>query len=216
MRDYNLKTALIQNRLFSGMSIDVLEEALETSEIREYLKGDDLFGDRPALYYMISGKARVYRTDAKSRVILNNLSKGSVFGVAGLFGSSGNSSSVIALTKCRCVLFRQDAVEKMLSRDFNFTRNYISFLSDRIRFLNGRIESFTAGDGERSLAAYILKLPSDNGYAEICLKMSAVAAALNMSRPTLYRSFAALCGKGLIEKDGSRIKIISREKLMSI
>ena len=212
----DLKTLLIQNRLFAGVRDYVLDRALEASETREYLKGEDLFDDRPALYYMITGKARVYRTDARSGVILNNLSKGSVFGVAGLFGNSKNASSVTALTRCRCVLFRQAAVEQMLSEDFNFTRNYISFLSDRIRFLNGRIESFTAGDGEKSLATYILSLPSEDGITEIDLKMSSVAAALNMSRPTLFRSFASLCEKGLIEKEGCRIKIVSREKLMSI
>ena len=214
--DKKIKTLLTQNRLFAGIRDDVLDKALETSESRDYIKGEDLFDDRPALYYMISGKARVYRTDSKSGVILNNLSKGSVFGVAGLFGDSKNSTSVMAVTKCRCILFRQAAVEQMLSGDFNFTKNYISFLSDRIRFLNGRIESFTAGDGEKSLATYILSLPSEDGVTEIGLKMASVAAALNMSRPTLYRSFASLCEKGLIEKKGSMIRIISREKLMSI
>jgi len=103
-----------------------------------------------------------------------------------------------------------------LRHDSRFTVNYIAFLSDRIKFLNKKIAAFTAGDGEKTLADYLLSLPENDGAVRLPSNMSRLSQYLNISRPTLYRAFSSLSERGIIEKNGAAVKIISVEKLKQI
>jgi CRP-like cAMP-binding protein len=97
-----------------------------------------------------------------------------------------------------------------------FAVNYIKFLSDRVAFLNRRIDSFTAPDAEKSLARFIcLNATSESEYQhEVGVKnYSEVAQRLNIGRASLYRAFEALEDEGLISKDGKTLKIRNFELL---
>ncbi len=216
------KTAGIVHPLFRGVRPDHLEKALRSAEKRTYRKGEELSCGAPALYLLESGKARVYRTSGGKKVLYNTLVAGSAFGCAQLFGGGGYVTTVVAANSCVCRIIPEAAVEKLVETDHAFARNYVAFLTDRIRFLNRRISSFTAGTGEQTLASYLLSLlpvsgetGSDRAEVRLPLKMAALASALNMSRPTLYRAFRILEEQGAAVKDpeSNAVRIASVRQL---
>lgn len=207
---------MLATPLFSRTDRDMLREAVEASQLMKYEKDSEMLGEQPALCFIISGKAVVRRALAGQSVILNTLGRGSVFGAAQLFGSGEVITSVKAACRCACLCMSQKTVSDLLKKDHGFTLGYITFLSDRIRFLNRRIASFTAGGGERTVAEYLLSLPEKDGAVVLPVSMAHLASALNISRPTLYRAFASLSDRGVIRKDGNRVIIISLQKLKSI
>lgn len=202
--------------MFAAAEKENLTAAAKASEILSFSKGDDMISGEPALYVVLSGNAVVRRAVNGQSVTLNSLSRGSVFGAAQLFGGGTGVTAVTASCRCRCLRISQDTVSELLKKDHGFVTGYITFLSDRIRFLNKRIASFTAGNGEKTLSDYLLSLPSDGGSIKLTVSMARLASALNVSRPTLYRAFASLCEQKIIEKDGNTVKILSKEKLSSI
>lgn len=213
MNQNDLIEALRATELFRDADGASLSAAVSASEVLKFAKGEQMYTGDPALYILISGKAVVRRESGGQNVILNTLGRGSVYGAAQLFGGGAGLTRVTASCRSTCLRMSQDTVKDLIRSDSSFALSYIAFLSDRIRFLNRRIASFTAGDGERTLEDYLLSLPrGKDGAVTIPLSMVRLAAALNMSRPTLYRSFSSLCDRGVIEKNGNDVKILSSKK----
>lgn len=198
--------------LFKGVSDAALTLAADEGSYRTFNKGDDLSSGEPSLCFLISGKARVTAQNESGRVTLNVIPEGGTFGAARLFGGMGNVSKVCASAKGVLFSIPQPTVEKILLGDGEFALNYIRFLSDRVRFLNERIASFTSGSCAKRLARLLIKRADENGL--VALKnMSAVSKSLDVSRASLYRTLDVLTEKGLVEKTERGVYIKSMDKL---
>lgn len=216
MQNTNVMTLLKSTPLFAGADEKRLSDLLSASVLRDYIKGERVSGKDPALYVVTRGSVCVYRTESGQRVIINTINEGGVFGAAQLFCKDPAFSYTKAACACTCLQIPGTEITKLLETDPIFTLNYVSFLSDRIRFLNTKIASFTAGSGEKTLAAYLLSASEDRASVKIDRNMSSLSQFLNISRPTLYRAFTSLQNQGIIEKAGKEVRIISKEKLKSI
>ena len=217
MKTEEVLAILAGHPLFRGTDLSAVGPVVRRSLLRSAAKGEQLNADGPALYCLLKGRARVLQPYGKRSVVLNTLSACGVFGVAQLFGNEPSATSVVASAGCVVLRIGMQDVEKLLKTDYTFARNYIVFLSDRIRFLNRRIAAFTAGDSEHVLASYLLSLPDAGDGKEIPLPaLASLASALNMSRPTLYRAFDVLSETGAARKNGNAVKILNRKKLEEI
>ena len=216
MQNANLVNLLKNTPLFSGVDEKRLTEASAASVLADYAKGGEISSGTPALYVVIRGGVRVYRTEGSKKVLLNTIKDGGVFGAAQLFCKDEAFSSVKAACACTCLQIPASAVTKLLENDPAFTVNYVSFLSDRIRFLNKKIAELTAGNGEQTLAGYLLSQCDGKNVIKLSQNVSSLAQSLNLSRPTLYRAFISLQNQGIIEKNGKEVKIISENKLKSV
>lgn len=216
MQNTNIVNLLKSTPLFSDVDEKKLADTALSSAVCEYSKGDEITSDGFALYVVLHGSANVYRTEGGQRVLLNTIKENGVFGAAQLFCEDKAFSSVKASTACTCLKIPKAEVSRLLASDSAFSLNYVSFLSDRIRFLNKKIASFTAGSGEQTLASYLLSLPADDDTVKLGSNMSSLAKTLNLSRPTLYRALISLQNRGIIEKNGKDVKILSKQKLKSI
>lgn len=140
-------------------------------------------------------------------VILNRMGAGDCFGAAALF-SQGEEyvTTVLAQQDCRILFLSDCAVQKIVEQSPKIAINYIRFLSDRIRFLNQRIDSFTADDAQQALLSYLEQQPNrcSDGIA-----MAKLAEALNMGRTSLYRAVGELEKQGRIKKEGKKITLLT-------
>lgn len=216
MHNAELTEKLKKVPLFDGTRKELLSEAVSASVLYDYERGAEISSEKPALFVVISGCVCVRRTEGSHTVLLNTIKEGGVFGAAQLFCDEKAFSSVRAACACTCLQMPKTAVAALLKNDFAFTQNYVTFLSDRIRFLNKKIASFTAGSGEQTLAGYLLSQTAKDGVVTLDRNMSALASSLNLSRPTLYRAFISLAEQGIIEKNGKEVRIISAKKLENI
>ena len=92
--------------------------------------------------------------------------------------------------------------------------NYISFLSDRIRFLNGKVRSFASGTNEEKLARFFLE-NEENG--QISLKnLSSLASSLSLGRASLYRIIEIMAERGIISREKNTVTIKNRQELERI
>jgi CRP-like cAMP-binding protein len=111
----------------------------------------------------------------------------------------------------------KESFEQLLESEPAFRQNLVSFLADRISFLNSKINCITAGSSERKLALFIISSPrNEDGTVDPGMSMTALAHALDLSRASLYRAFDALERAGIIKRYGKLITVISEEKLNEI
>ena len=204
--------ALAACSLFKGTDSAVIEKLLadERTEWRGLSAGECLFcadsETQPKLTVLASGVLSVYR----DRVLLNEITAPGTVGAATLFGENTAKTTVIAKKRSQALVLTQEQVEELISADKSFALSYIRFLSDRIRFLNGRIASFTAGSAVEKLADYLVKNSPDG----VCrISRTKLASELDMGRASLYRAIDALVEKNLIATDGKTISVLNKNGL---
>ena len=113
---------------------------------------------------------------------------------------------VTAQTKASVVYLSQDIIENLIHEDPKIRMNYIAFLTDRIRFLNSKVRTFTGGGAASRLAGELIRMQSGEkitvpGYSELARK-------LDIGRASLYRALEELEQGGYISRNGKTIEIL--------
>lgn len=168
-----------------------------------------------SIAYIAEGCVAVYRDSAQRSVLLNRLPCGSTFGASSLFGKDENfPTHLIAKASTRILFVSQETLESLFSQIPKTAVNYIRFLTDRIRFLNGKIRSFASGTNEEKLARFLLE-NEDNG--KIFVKnLSSLASSLSLGRASLYREIESMTASGLISRSKNTIEILNKQNLERI
>ncbi|MPN54020.1 hypothetical protein SDC9_201689 [bioreactor metagenome] len=130
-----------------------------------------------------------------------------IAGAAGLFGEYADLPTVItALTRCRMLVFTQVTLCDMMRDCAELSQNYIRYLTERIRFLNARIDNFIAPSARQKVLDYLMKHSIDS-----CVTLpgnrSVFAKSLGISRASLYRTLSDLEESGFIIRRGDEITI---------
>lgn len=160
---------------------------------------------------ILDGRAIVTTKDTAKATLLRYLCEGDAFGVANLFNDEPFVSIVKAHKRCRVFFITESAVRAMLESDRKFLYRYLTFLSERVCYLNRKIGYLTAGSAERRLALYLCSLQSTE--IDLSVSFSALSELLDVGRASLYRAFDRLCADGLIRKDGRMITLVDAEAL---
>ena len=93
-------------------------------------------------------------------------------------------------------------VDRLLAEQGQIRENYLRYLTGRVRFLSGRLQTLAQPGVEGKLARYLLANGGSSCPAtELCQR-------LGVSRASLYRAFAALEDSGLITRKGKTITVI--------
>lgn len=209
--------------LFKNMSSKIIDGVLSDDRciLVKAKKGDvlsDIVDYRRSLGIVLAGSLHVTKPSSR-RYIMNTLARGNIFGAADLYDCGGDEAFAAVLTAAsdlRLTLIPLEFLEELMRGDFAVAENYIRFLTDRVRFLNEKIDCLVAESADAALARYLIK--------NACLKdgkliissggsMQALAEELNMGRASLYRAFESLENNGLIVKNGREIEVVNLERL---
>lgn len=177
-----------------------------------YQKGDTIYDSRlaqKALAVIDEGQVRVFHGNVR----MNTLGTGDVFGAAALFGEEEPYfSRVVAAQPCRIRLIPQETVAMWMARYPRVAENYVRYLSDKIRFLNRRLATLTAGQTDGKLWQYCVTHRDDAGRVSVPAGLSGLAESLGMGRSSLYRGLDELVLAGKITRHGKDI-IVTDEKV---
>lgn len=207
-----IASILSESFLFKGIPAILDDDFLESCEIKLFTAGEVIFSSSSfsrCLMTVMSGKAAVM----KNNTLLRTAAAGDIFGAASLFGGSEKdySTTVYAKSKARVLFIPQAAVKTLISSEPQIALNYIEFLSDRVRFLNKKIDSFTSDNGVSRLAKYLLS--QENDEFSVKLSYSKLAETLSIGRATLYRALGTLEESGIIVRSDKSITISKRGEL---
>ena len=213
--------ALRSIKLFEGVEEKALFSAVECGSLlqKSYDTGEVICSPSDKerkMVIFLSGEAEIYTADEGRSMLLRTVTKGGVVGVANLFSEEDFVSRVIAARRCRTMEISPQSFGRILENDKRAMYNYLAFLSEKIRYLNRKIVTLTAGSAERRLAYFLDSSAPDESsdVAEITVQMSSLCEMLNLGRASLYRAADKLCEEGFITREGKTIKIIDRYGMM--
>ena len=201
--------------LFSGCTLSELEHYAGAFNWApaDFSKGQIIFDPQQfekKLGILLSGRVRV----TKQELVVSELQSGDLFGAATLFNEEGRYvSTLTARTRCQVLFLTQSEVQQLMDQSGQVQRNYVRYLSNRIRFLSDKIDSLVEGTGEKKLSAYLLQQMNADGQFTLPCSMTELASRLNVGRATLYREMQKLEERGVLTRSGKTITITRPEIL---
>ena len=217
-RDFLSKLFLFEN--LSGDSLEALVS--ETSfEIFEYEANEKIYSPddfESKVGFVMSGECSVERIKADGTSIpLNRLFVGEPFGILAVFSKKGQFPTLVrAVKKTKVLFFDKEAVLFMVENYPSVSLAIISFMSDRIEFLNNKVATFSADSVEEKFILYLIEESKKADSLSISLNLAKTARILNAGRASVYRAIESLEKLSLIKLENKKIIISDLEGLERI
>ncbi|ENQ3111625.1 transcriptional regulator YeiL [Bacillus cereus] len=167
--------------------------------------------DVPYLYYLISGKAKIYMSHKNGKTSLINFIQASSFiGELGLIGVESVTKTVEVIEDCMCLALPLKDCQHLLLQDVIFLQKLCKFIGEKTIT---RTESYAKNNSypfENRLAAFILLTEQNNSYTE---KHTEASEYLNVSYRHLLYVLNQSCQQNYLKKDGRTYYIQDRNLL---
>ena len=202
-----------QNAVFRGMDDAFFDRALAGAQVRAFHAGEVVMaaGERTrALSVIVEGEADVFkRTDAcaggEAVLFMSVLKPGDAFGAATMFLKDASAATEVRTRRgCKAILFPEAWLKTLMRDSFPFVENYVAYLTARVHFLTGRIESIACPTAAEKLYNHLAQSAQD-GVVHLPHGMRALADTLSISRASLYRVMDGLEKEGRLRREGKTI-----------
>lgn len=215
--------------IFSELSPETIEKVSKLATVRLYPKNTIILGEEEAgsaFFVIVSGKVKVSRIsndDSGKEVILSILNPLDFFGEMALLDGLNRSANVIALEESRLFIIQRADFLDLLYEHPEVSIALLQELTQRLRAASMKIKALSLKDAEGKVATVLLQLADDvgrikHGIVEI-EKLPFQHELANMagtSRETISRTLHSFAKKGLVELEGSKLRIISYEKFREL
>ena len=212
-KDYD---ALRNSRIFKDLDDKAMRDIIcdESCFKVHFKKKDSIYSDKQylnAFAYVNKGKAII--KSQSSVYLMRFLDEHSFFGVVGLFSNDDiYVSDIEAKSNMEVIFFKEDLIKRCIEKYPVFSYNLVSFLIDRISFLNKRINVISNSSNIDKLSCFIhIELERYGDHFSIEDSYAKLAERLNMSRASLYRAFDELEDRKIIKKEEKNIIVKDKD-----
>lgn len=192
--------------LEAGAVRALIEDDRCTLEV--FVKGQSIYTPtafRRSLALLLTGAAQV----TKGGLSVSLLKAGELFGAAALFTDRGEyETTVTARAHTRILFFPQALMSQWMGEYPVVSKAYVLYLSERIHFLNRKLDELLAPGAAEKLSRYLL---TQSGPVEC--SATELARRLDVGRASLYRAFAELEAAGAIARQGKQILVLDQALL---
>jgi CRP-like cAMP-binding protein len=223
----NYTDFLKQVPIFSDLDEESLKIVANSGVLHSYKKDSLILSEEDAgnaLFVIAQGKVKVVRSDSEDKeVILAILNSSDFFGEMALLDGLNRSANVIAMEDSKLFIIQRSEFLNLLRKYPDVSIALLQELSTRLRASSMKIKALSLKDAEGKVATVLLQLADDlgkirHGVVEI-EKLPFQHELANMagtSRETISRTLHSFAKKGLVELDGSKLRIINYEKFQEL
>lgn len=211
---------LEQTQIFQGLSPEQLAAIAQIAFTQSYAKGDMIFqqGDEATGFFIIkSGRVKVFKLSADGKEqILHVFGAGDHFAEVPAFDGKPFPASAAAIEKAEILFFPRASFLQLLEQQPILTINMLKSFARHLRRFSHLVDNLSLREVPGRLATYLLSLSDrleNPEIVELDLTKGQLAAMLGTIPETLSRVFYKLNREGLIEIDGSKVKLLDREAL---
>lgn len=209
--------------IFSDLPEETLQKIEQIGSRKNYQKNEVVLMEEDAgtaLFVIVNGKVKVSRASNDGReVILTILSESDFFGEMAILDGLTRSATCTAIDDSELFLIQRNDFLNLLREYPEISISLLQELTSRLRVADMKIKALSLKDAEGKVATVVLQLADDigkikQGKVEI-EKLPLQQDLANMagtSRETISRTLHAFAKKGLIELEGSKLRILDYEK----
>ncbi|NJR21875.1 MAG: Crp/Fnr family transcriptional regulator [Richelia sp. CSU_2_1] len=218
--DASLLDFLSQTMIFQDLPIEQLTEVANLAIDRSYTKGEIIFhqGDPGIGFFVVrSGRVKVYKLsgDGKEQ-ILHVFAGGDHFAEVPALDGQCFPATAAAIEKSKVLFFPRQSFLQLLEQQPTLAINLLKSFARHLRLFSHLVDNLALREVPARLASYLLNLSEAAGNVEtveLDLPKGQLAARLGTVPETLSRVFAKLKRDGLIEMDGSKVKLLDFDRL---
>lgn len=167
-----------------------------------------------SLYYLFSGKAKLYLTKANGKtVLIRFINAPSFIGEVELLGDEKEALSIKALERCRCFSVPLGALQQRLLGDAVFLRKMTSYLLRVSSESTEKIAGSSSFPLKNRLASFILSASTDGRYR---VRHTEAADYLGVSYRHLLFVFGEFVSAGVLKKEKGGFEIQDRAALRAL
>jgi CRP/FNR family transcriptional regulator, cyclic AMP receptor protein len=213
--------------IFSDLSEETIEQISKLGIKKSFGKESIILYEHEtgsALFVIAKGKVKISRVSEDGKeVILTILNESDFFGEMAILDGSTRSANVTAMEDSEIFIIQRSDFLNLLQSHPEISIALLQELTRRLRSADMKIKSLSLKDAEGKVATVILQLADDmgkikQGTVEI-EKLPFQHDLANMagtSRETISRTLHTFAKKGLVELDGSRLRILNYEKFKEL
>lgn len=209
--------------IFSDLPKEELDKIEKIGTRKQYEKNEVILVEEEAgnaLFVIVTGKVKVARTSGDDReVILTILTDSDFFGEMAILDGLTRSATVTAIEKSELFIIQRNDFLNLLRSYPDVAIALLQELTKRLRAADMKIKALSLKDAEGKVATVILQLADEigkikQGKVEIekIPMQQDLANMAGTSRETISRTFHSFAKKGLIETEGSKLRILDYEK----
>jgi len=161
------KSVLKRVPLFSKIEDKELEKIAEISHLKKYRKDEDIFSEGEvgdALYILVSGVVKVFRTSSDGRIkTLALLQKGDFLGEMAILEKEIRSANVRAVEDAEILVINKRDFEASLTSNPQIAFKIMETICARLRDADKQIESLTFQNVSGRLVIALLDLAEKHG-----------------------------------------------------
>ena len=213
--------------IFSSLNDETLLQIDQVCIKKNYQKGTIILFEHDegnAFFFIVKGEVKISReSDDGREVILSLLQDADVFGEMSLLDGMPRSANVTAMEDTELYMIKREDFLELLNNHPDVSIALLEEITHRLREAGLRIKSLSLNDAEGKVAMVLLQIAEEkgkikNGIVEI-EKLPFQHDLANMagtSRETISRTLHSFAKKGLVELEGSKLRIINYEQFKEI
>ncbi len=223
MLDSTLCSKLSSTFLFRGVESDVLNKLCCAGkiEICEFKKGEIIYSKRDfkrKVGFVLSGTCEVLRAgEGDNDIAINAILAGGSFGILAVFSENAEYPTTIKAARNTVIAFiDKSTVISLTKKNNKIAMNVIGFLSERISFLNERLNTFSGSSALEKLSSYLLFFAKSSESNSFIFSKTKASESTGLGRASVYRALTELAERDLISLEGKIIIINDIEGLERI
>jgi CRP/FNR family transcriptional regulator len=209
--------------LFEGLPREHHQDLSAIVSEKTFSRGQIIFSegdDAQGFYVVNTGRVKIFKLSMEGREqILHIIEPREPFGEVPVFTGQRFPANAEAMEKSLVFLFPRAAFVDLIKRNPSLSLNMLAILSKRLHQFTALIDDLSLKEVPGRLAAYLLYLSDQKQKTEdlmLDITKTQLAALLGTIPETLSRILGKLGRQGLIDIEGSRIRILDRETLENL
>jgi len=196
-----------------------LQKIIKERKVRSFKKNQVIYyeGDKGnGLYVVLNGKIKTSKLSSDGRELITDLhTAGQYLGVRAPLADDVYSETASAVEDSQLCLIPKERLDEMLNLYPDITSEFIKLMAGQIRENEDRLLQLAYDSVRKKMADAILRLykQTNAGDGSIRISREDLAAFAGMATETVSRTLSDFRSEGLIEKNGSIIRVIDLQRL---
>lgn len=213
--------------IFSDLDEETLTKVAKSGVLKSFKKNNIILSEEDpgsALFVIEEGKVKVSRSSNDGKeVILAIINESDFFGEMALLDGMVRSATVTALEDSKLFMIQRNEFLELLKNYPEVSIALLTELTKRLRASSMKVKALSLKDAEGKVATVLLELADQigtikQGVVEVdhLPYQQELANMAGTSRETISRTLHSFAKKGLVELDGSKLRIIDYEKFKEL
>ncbi len=196
---------------FRSLNEDIISEVKNLLKEENYRQGETIFleGEKTkGIYFVKKGAIKIYKSSKEGKEqILKLVYEGESFNDVTVFNGDLNPASADAVTDAGVFILTKENIVRLIYKYPALSLNIIKSLTNKLRYLTGRIEDLSLKHTLERIAKIILLFEGRQ------LSQKIIADIAGTAREVVSRALKELSSQNLIKIVKRKIEIVDREKL---